>query len=119
MLSYFDSFGVRCWSSAAQALSMSEEQVTRAWEECVISQEEGSRTIHYIIRDTTGYHLLAAVGTGRGKHMIYTVARDFIRVFGSTSEIHDGKKRRTRRDVLEWLVSPVSKLAPILVDSSM
>ncbi|XP_073029473.1 uncharacterized protein [Primulina eburnea] len=96
---------------------MSEEQVMRAWEECVISQEMGNRTIHYIIRDTTGYHLLAVVGTERGKHMIYTVSRDFIRVFGSTSEVHDGKKWQTRRDVVEWLVKLVSKRAPILVDS--
>lgn len=91
----------------------------RAWEECVISREKGKRTIHYIIRDTSGYHLLAVVGTGRGKHMIYKVARDFIRVFGSTSEIHDGKKWLTRRDVVEWLVSIVSKRTPILVQSSM
>ncbi|XP_073124596.1 uncharacterized protein [Henckelia pumila] len=96
---------------------MSEEQVMRAWEERVISQEKGNRTIHYIIRDTTGYHLLAVVGTERGKHMIYTVTRDFIRVFGPTREVHDGKKWQTRRDVVEWLVSLVSKRSPILIDS--
>ncbi|KZV51806.1 hypothetical protein F511_11494 [Dorcoceras hygrometricum] len=97
---------------------MSEEQVMRAWEECLVSEEKGNRIVHYNIRDTTGYHLLAVVGTdGGNKHMIYTVARDFIRVFGSTSEVHDGKKWRTRRDVVEWLASLVSKRAPILADS--
>ncbi|XP_075487197.1 uncharacterized protein LOC142526586 [Primulina tabacum] len=96
---------------------MSEEQVMRAWEESVISQEKGNRTVHYVIRDTTGYHLLAVVGTQRGKHMIYTIARDFILVFGSTSEVHAGKRWKRRRDVVEWLVSLVSKRAPILSDS--
>lgn len=99
---------------------MSDNQVLRAWEERVVSQEKGSRIVHYIMRDSIGSSLLAVVGRDRCiNHMSYVVSDDYLRVFGSTSTVHTGTNWGARRDVVEWLVSVVSRGGPILANSSM
>lgn len=99
---------------------MPDNQVLRAWEERVIVQEKGSRIVHYMLKDNTGNSLLAVVGRERSiNHMAYAISEDFLRVFGSTSTVHAGKKWEARRDVVEWLISVVSRGGPILANSSM
>ncbi|KAK4398835.1 hypothetical protein Sango_1359000 [Sesamum angolense] len=87
---------------------MSHNQVLRAWEERVISQEKGSRIVHYLLRDSTGNSLLAVVGAERSvNHMIYSVTEDFLRVFGSRNAVHAGTRWKARKDVVECLMGNV------------
>ncbi|EYU33840.1 hypothetical protein MIMGU_mgv11b018945mg [Erythranthe guttata] len=98
---------------------MSENQVLKAWEERVISSEKGNRIIHYILKDSTGDSLLAVVGKERSiNHMCYTVSEEFLHAMGPTSTAHSSTKWRSRRDVVEWLVSLVSENGPIFANSS-
>ncbi|KAL7142870.1 hypothetical protein ABFS83_08G153700 [Erythranthe nasuta] len=106
-------------SSCFCILRMSENQVLKAWEERVISSEKGNRIIHYILKDSTGDSLLAVVGKERSiNHMCYTVSEEFLHAMGPTSTVHSSTKWRSRRDVVEWLVSLVSKNGPIVANST-
>ncbi|KAI3456571.1 hypothetical protein Pfo_013234 [Paulownia fortunei] len=97
---------------------MSDSQVLRAWEEREISQEKGSRIVHYLLKDSTGNSLLAAVGIERSiRHMTYSVTEDFLRVFGSTSTVHAGTRWKARKDVVECLTSMASGGGPIFANS--
>ncbi|XP_073147019.1 uncharacterized protein [Henckelia pumila] len=90
-------------------------QAFKAWEERVISPEKGNRVIHYYLKDS----VLAVVGTERSiRHMIYVVSEDFISIYGSTTRVHAETKWRSRREVVEWLTSVVSRSAPVLAKNN-
>ncbi|XP_057795174.1 uncharacterized protein LOC131011385 [Salvia miltiorrhiza] len=97
---------------------MCDSGVLRAWEECVVVPERGSRIVHYILKDNIGNSVVAAVGRERCiNHMVYTISDDFLRVFGSTTGVGAGKKWHARREVVEWLISVVARGGPITASS--
>ncbi|GFQ07980.1 hypothetical protein PHJA_002942000 [Phtheirospermum japonicum] len=99
---------------------MSDNQVLRTWDETVISSEKGKRVVHYILKDSIGNSLLAVVGKDRCvNHLSYAVTENYLRVFGPTGNVHAGTKWHSRRDVINWLKSVVSRGGPILANSSM
>lgn len=80
------------------------------WKEQFISQERGNRVVHYYLKDSAGESILAVVGTERSlRHMFYVVAEEFLQVFGKEGAIHAGFKWRSRREVVDWLTSMLSK----------
>ncbi|CAH8381810.1 unnamed protein product [Eruca vesicaria subsp. sativa] len=80
------------------------------WKEHYVSQERGNRVVHYFLKDSAGESILAVVGTERSvRHMFYVVSEDFVRVYGSENSIHSGFKWRSRREVVDWLTSMLSK----------
>jgi hypothetical protein len=80
------------------------------WKEEFVSQERGNRVVHYFLKDSCGESVLAVVGTERSvRHMFYVVAEEFLQVFGKESSIHAGYKWRSRREVVDWLTSMLSK----------
>ncbi|KAJ0102803.1 hypothetical protein Patl1_03970 [Pistacia atlantica] len=80
------------------------------WKEEFVSQERGNRVVHYFLKDSNGESVLAVVGTERSvRHMFYVVAEEFVRVHGAENSIHSGYKWRSRREVVDWLTSMLSK----------
>lgn len=80
------------------------------WKEEFVSQERGNRVVHYFLKDSSGESVLAVVGTERSvRHMFYVVAEEFVRVYGAENSIHGGYKWRSRREVVDWLTSMLSK----------
>ncbi|KDP39261.1 hypothetical protein JCGZ_01018 [Jatropha curcas] len=80
------------------------------WKEQYISQERGNRVVHYFLKDSAGESVLAVVGTERSvRHMFYVVAEEFVQVYGAENSIHAGFKWRSRREVVDWLTSMLSK----------
>ncbi|KAJ7963650.1 putative Agenet domain-containing protein / bromo-adjacent domain-containing protein [Quillaja saponaria] len=80
------------------------------WKEEFISQERGNRVVHYFLKDSAGESTLAVVGTERSvRHMFYVVAEDFLEVYGEEGPIRAGFKWRSRREVVDWLTSMLSK----------
>ncbi|KAL2944926.1 Cysteine--tRNA ligase [Bienertia sinuspersici] len=80
------------------------------WKEEYVSQERGSRIVHYILKDSCGKSILAVVGTERSlRHMVYVVAEDFLSYSGSDNPIQAGFKWRSRREVVDWLTSMLAK----------
>ncbi|KAK4275335.1 hypothetical protein QN277_018435 [Acacia crassicarpa] len=80
------------------------------WKEQFISQERGNRVVHYYLKDSAGDSILAVVGTERSlRHMFYVVAEEFLEVCGKEGAIHAGFKWRSRREVVDWLTSMLSK----------
>ncbi|KAL5737377.1 hypothetical protein ACOSP7_030138 [Xanthoceras sorbifolium] len=80
------------------------------WKEEFVSQERGNRVVHYFLKDSAGESVLAVVGTERSvRHMFYVVAEEFVRVYGAKNSIHVGYKWRSRREVVDWLTSMLSK----------
>lgn len=80
------------------------------WKEEFVSQERGNRVVHYFLKDSAGESVLAVVGTERSvRHMFYVVAEEFVRVHGAENSIHAGYKWRSRREVVDWLTSMLSK----------
>ncbi|VAH28120.1 unnamed protein product [Triticum turgidum subsp. durum] len=80
------------------------------WSEEFLSQERGSRVVHYYLEDVEGVSHLAVVGTERSlRHMLYVVSEDFHGPQGSGGA--DGgqgmfaRKWRSRREVVDWLES--------------
>ncbi|CAE6242413.1 unnamed protein product [Arabidopsis arenosa] len=80
------------------------------WKEHFVSQERGNRVVHYFLKDSAGESILAVVGTERSvRHMFYVVSEEFVRIHGSENSIHAGFKWRSRREVVDWLTSMLSK----------
>ncbi|OWM81355.1 uncharacterized protein LOC116190071 [Punica granatum] len=80
------------------------------WKEQFVSQERGNRVVHYILKDSAGESVLAIVGTERSvRHMFYVVAEEFVESYGVQIGIHSGFKWRSRREVVDWLTSMISK----------
>ncbi|XP_022716759.1 uncharacterized protein LOC111275597 isoform X2 [Durio zibethinus] len=80
------------------------------WKEEFVSQERGNRVVHYFLKDSAGESIRAVIGTERSvRHMFYVVAEEFVRIHGAEHSIHAGFKWRSRREVVDWLTSMLSK----------
>ncbi|MQM03705.1 hypothetical protein Taro_036490, partial [Colocasia esculenta] len=80
------------------------------WREHFVSQERGSRVVHYYLEDSSGESFLAAVGTERSlRHMLYVVAEEFLQVIGIDKSGASCLKWRSRREVVDWLTSFLPK----------
>ncbi|PPD94062.1 hypothetical protein GOBAR_DD08927 [Gossypium barbadense] len=80
------------------------------WKEEFVSQERGNRVVHYFLKDSVGESIRAVIGTERSvRHMFYIVAEEFVKVYGAEHSIHAGFKWRSRREVVDWLTSMLSK----------
>lgn len=80
------------------------------WKEEFVSQERGSRIVHYILKDSSGKSILAVIGTERSlRHMVYVVAEEFLSYSGTDNSIQAGFKWRSRREVVDWLTSMLVK----------
>ncbi|KAL5178073.1 DUF724 domain-containing protein 3 [Glycine soja] len=80
------------------------------WKEQFVSQERGNRVVHYYLKDSAGESVLAVVGTERSvRHMCYVVAEEFLEICGMEGSIPTGFKWRSRREVVDWLTSTLSK----------
>lgn len=76
------------------------------WREDIISQERGSRVVHYYLTDSNGESHLAVVGTERSlRHMLYVVSDEFHQAYCSGKSAVPGLKWRSRREVVDWLTS--------------
>ncbi|KAJ1291809.1 hypothetical protein BS78_02G345300 [Paspalum vaginatum] len=90
------------------------------WREEFVSQERGSRVVHYYLDDAAGGSHLAVVGTERSlRHMLYVVSEDFRAAWGRGGGADDGcgpavfaRKWRSRREVVDWLASFFPVKAP-------
>lgn len=80
------------------------------WKEHFVSQERGNRVVHYFLKDSSGESILAVVGTERSvRHMFYVVSEEFLQAHGNESSISANYKWRSRREVVDWLTSMLSK----------
>lgn len=80
------------------------------WIEEFLSQEKGSRVVHYYLEDAAGVPHLAVVGRERSlRHMLYVVSEDFHGPQGSGGAADAqgmfARKWRSRREVVDWLES--------------
>lgn len=80
------------------------------WKEHFVSQERGNRVVHYFLKDSGGESILAVIGTERSvRHMFYVVADEFLEVHGKENSASSNYKWRSRREVVDWLTSMLSK----------
>ncbi|GFP80470.1 hypothetical protein PHJA_000190400 [Phtheirospermum japonicum] len=80
------------------------------WKEQYVSKERGNRVVHYFLKDNSGESILAVVGTERSvRHMFYVVAEEFLSARGADSSVQAGFRWRSRREVVNWLTSMLSK----------
>nr|GEX49363.1 putative agenet domain-containing protein / bromo-adjacent homology (BAH) domain-containing protein [Tanacetum cinerariifolium] len=80
------------------------------WKEQFVSKERGKRVVHYFLKDISGESVLAVIGTERSvRHMFYVVAEDFLKVNEAENSITAGYRWRSRREVVNWLTSMLSK----------
>ncbi|XP_077211212.1 agenet and bromo-adjacent homology (BAH) domain-containing protein [Tasmannia lanceolata] len=80
------------------------------WKEHFVSQERGSRVVHYFLKDSLGDSYLAVVGTERSlRHMVYVVSDEFLGVTGLEKLTNSCFKWKSRREVVIWLTSLLSK----------
>nr|XP_021842638.1 uncharacterized protein LOC110782720 isoform X2 [Spinacia oleracea] len=80
------------------------------WKEEFVSQERGSRIVHYVLKDSCGKSVLAVVGTERSlRHMVYVVAEEFLSYSGTDNPVQAGFKWRSRREVVDWLTSMLAR----------
>ncbi|XP_068338364.1 uncharacterized protein [Pyrus communis] len=80
------------------------------WKEHFVSQERGNRVVHYFLKDSSGESILAVVGTERSvRHMFYVVSEEFLQMHGIESSNSANFKWRSRREVVDWLTSMLSK----------
>ncbi|KAH6778627.1 hypothetical protein C2S51_009939 [Perilla frutescens var. frutescens] len=80
------------------------------WKEQYVSKERGNRVVHYFLKDNTGESILAVVGTERSvRHMFYTVSDEFFSAHGADNSVQAGFRWRSRREVVNWLTSMLSK----------
>lgn len=80
------------------------------WKEQFVSKERGNRVVHYYLKDSTGESVLSVVGTERSvRHMFYVVSEEFLEFYGPETSVHAGFRWRSRREVVNWLTSMLSK----------
>ncbi|EYU27428.1 hypothetical protein ABFS82_13G159200 [Erythranthe guttata] len=80
------------------------------WKEQYVSKERGNRVVHYFLKDNSGESILAVVGTERSvRHMFYVVSDEFFSAHGADNSVHAGFRWRSRREVVNWLTSMLSK----------
>lgn len=80
------------------------------WKEQYVSKERGNRVVHYFLKDNSGESVLAVVGTERSvRHMFYVVSEEFLSTHGADNSVHAGFRWRSRREVVNWLTSMLSK----------
>lgn len=80
------------------------------WKEQFVSNERGKRVVHYFLKDLSGESVLAVVGTERSvRHMFYVVAEEFLKVNEAQNSVNAGYRWRSRREVVNWLTSMLSK----------
>ncbi|KAL3508386.1 hypothetical protein ACH5RR_027787 [Cinchona calisaya] len=80
------------------------------WKEQFVSKERGNRVVHYFLKDSSGESVLAVVGTERSvRHMFYVVSEEFLNAYGAENFVHAGFRWRSRREVVNWLTSMLSK----------
>ncbi|XP_076897589.1 uncharacterized protein LOC143550928 [Bidens hawaiensis] len=80
------------------------------WKEQYVSKERGKRVVHYFLKDALGESVLAVVGTERSvRHMLYVVAEEFLKANEAESSVMAGYRWRSRREVVNWLTSMLSK----------
>ncbi|XP_071692700.1 uncharacterized protein [Rutidosis leptorrhynchoides] len=80
------------------------------WKEQYVSKEKGKRVVHYFLKDIAGKSVLAVVGTERSiRHMFYVVAEEFLKVNEAENSVIAGYRWRSRREVVNWLTSMLSK----------
>ncbi|XP_022896095.1 uncharacterized protein LOC111410111 isoform X2 [Olea europaea var. sylvestris] len=80
------------------------------WKEQYVSKEKGNRVVHYLLKDNSGESILAVVGTERSvRHMFYVVSEEFLNAHGAKNSVHAGFRWRSRREVVNWLTSMLSK----------
>lgn len=80
------------------------------WKEQFVSKERGNRVVHYYLKDIAGESILAVVGTERSvRHMFYVVSEEFLNAHGAEDFAHAGYRWRSRREVVNWLTSMLSK----------
>ncbi|XP_073297218.1 uncharacterized protein [Primulina huaijiensis] len=80
------------------------------WKEEYVSKERGNRVVHYFLKGNSGESVLAVVGTERSvRHMFYVVSEEFLSVHGPENLVHAGFRWRSRREVVNWLTSMLSK----------
>lgn len=80
------------------------------WKEQFVSKERGNRVVHYFLKDSSGESVLAVVGTERSvRHMFYVVSEEFLNAYGADNSVHAGFRWRSRREVVNWLTSMLSK----------
>ncbi|KAJ9568181.1 hypothetical protein OSB04_004147 [Centaurea solstitialis] len=80
------------------------------WKEQFVSKERGKRVVHYFLKDISGESVLAVVGTERSvRHMFYVVAEEFLKVNEAENSVNAGYRWRSRREVVNWLTSMLSK----------
>ncbi|KAD4386098.1 hypothetical protein R6Q59_009606 [Mikania micrantha] len=80
------------------------------WKEHYVSKERGKRVVHYFLKDIGGESVLAVVGTERSvRHMFYVVAEEFLKVNEAEYSVNAGYRWRSRREVVNWLTSMLSK----------
>ncbi|XP_052208577.1 uncharacterized protein LOC127812235 [Diospyros lotus] len=80
------------------------------WKEQFVSKERGNRVVHYFLKDISGESILAVVGTERSvRHMFYVVSEEFLNTVGAENSVQAGFRWRSRREVVNWLTSMLSK----------
>ncbi|KAL2473109.1 agenet domain-containing protein/bromo-adjacent-like proteiny (BAH) domain-containing protein [Forsythia ovata] len=80
------------------------------WKEQYVSKERGNRVVHYFLKDNSGESILAVVGTERSvRHMFYVVSEEFLNAHAAKNSVHAGFRWRSRREVVNWLTSMLSK----------
>lgn len=80
------------------------------WKEQFVSKERGHRVVHYFLKDVSGESILAVVGTERSvRHMFYVVSDEFLEAYAAEDSVYSGFRWRSRREVVNWLTSMLSK----------
>lgn len=80
------------------------------WKEQFVSKERGHRVVHYFLKDISGESILAVVGTERSvRHMFYVVSEEFLKAYAGEDSVYAGFRWRSRREVVNWLTSMLSK----------
>lgn len=80
------------------------------WKEQYVSKERGNRVVHYFLKDNSGESILAVVGNERSvRHMFYVVSDEFFSAHGADNSVQAGFRWRSRREVVNWLTSMLSK----------
>lgn len=80
------------------------------WKEQYVSKERGNRVVHYFLKDNSGESILAVVGNERSvRHMFYVASGEFFSAYGADNSVQAGFRWRSRREVVNWLTSMLSK----------